>query len=88
MNPHETDLSTADVQQLIALIYNDWDAINPYAASYLYALDVNDCHELDDPVGNERRTSSSATSSRTPPHGAGRRLALSRRSCGAGSVAS
>ena len=27
--------------------------INPYAASYLHALDVNDCHELDDPVGNE-----------------------------------
>ena len=53
MNPNDTDLSTADVQQLIALIYSDWDAINPYAASYLHALDINDCHELEDPVGNE-----------------------------------
>ena len=53
MNPNQPDLSNADVQQLVALIYSDWDAINPSAATYLHALDVNDCHDLDDPVGNE-----------------------------------
>jgi hypothetical protein len=35
------------------VIYGDWTEINPSAATYLHALDVNDCYQLDDPVGNE-----------------------------------
>ncbi len=53
MTGDESDLTSADLQQLIALIYDDWETINPSAAAYLNALDVNDCHELNDRVGNE-----------------------------------
>ena len=51
--PDQLDLTTLDLQDLVAIVYADWGNVNPYAASYLNALDVNDCHELDDPVGNE-----------------------------------
>jgi hypothetical protein len=51
--PDQIDLTTVDLQDLVAMVYADWDRVNPYAASYLSALDVNDCHGLDDPVGNE-----------------------------------
>jgi hypothetical protein len=51
--PDHLDLSTVDLQDLVAMVYADWQHVNPYAASYLNALDVWDCHELDDPVGNE-----------------------------------
>ena len=51
--PDQLDLSTLDLQDLVAMVYADWDYVNPSAASYLDALDVWDCHELDDPVGNE-----------------------------------
>ena len=47
------DLATVDLQGLIAMVYAAWDNVNPYAASYLHALDVNDCHQLHDPVRNE-----------------------------------
>jgi hypothetical protein len=53
MSTDEVDLPSADLQQIVAIAYSDWDAIDPYLAVYLHALDVNDCHELDDPVGNE-----------------------------------
>jgi hypothetical protein len=49
----EQDLLQADLQQIVAVIFADWDRINASAASYLHALDVNDCRRLDDPVGNE-----------------------------------
>ncbi len=47
------DLRDVDLQHLVAMIYADWANINPSAAAYLHALDVNDCSALDDPVGNE-----------------------------------
>jgi hypothetical protein len=47
------ELAGADLQQIIAWVYADWDGINPSAAAYLHALDVNDCRQVDDPVGNE-----------------------------------
>lgn len=47
------ELATADLQRIVALIYSDWSDINASAATYLNALDVNDCRQLDDPVGNE-----------------------------------
>jgi hypothetical protein len=46
-------LATADLQRIVALIYGDWSDINASAATYLHALDINDCRELEDPVGNE-----------------------------------
>jgi hypothetical protein len=49
----DEDLRHADLQQIVGWIYADWQAVNPSAASYLHALDVNDCRELADPVGNE-----------------------------------
>jgi hypothetical protein len=51
--PDRIDLTALDLQDLVAMVYADWDHVNPYAASYLNAMDVNDCHQLDDPVGNE-----------------------------------
>jgi hypothetical protein len=51
--PDEHDLTALDLQDLVAIVYAEWNHVNPYAASYLNALDVNDCHELDDPVGNK-----------------------------------
>ncbi len=47
------DLRDVDLQHLVAMIYADWETINPSAAAYLHAIDVNDCSALDDPVGNE-----------------------------------
>lgn len=49
----DRDLGSLDVQQIVALVYDDWDDVHPSAATYLNALDVNDCRELADPVGNE-----------------------------------
>jgi hypothetical protein len=51
--PDQLDLASLDLRDLVAIVYADWDNVNPYAASYLHALAVNDCHELDDPVVNE-----------------------------------
>jgi hypothetical protein len=49
----DSDLREADLRELVAMIYADWDMIDPAAAAYLHAIDVNDCVDLDDPVGNE-----------------------------------
>jgi hypothetical protein len=51
--PDQIDLTTVDLQDLVAMVYAEWDHVNPHAASYLNALDVNDCHEFGDPVGDE-----------------------------------
>jgi len=47
------DLAAMDLQQLIAIVFDDWTAINPDAATYLQALDSHDCAALNDRVGNE-----------------------------------
>lgn len=60
--PDDTPISRIDSQQLVALVYADWDNIKPSAAAYLNALDVNGCHELGDLVGNETPRSRCAIS--------------------------
>lgn len=50
---HMASLEHADLQDLIAMTYSDWETMNPTAGAYLNALDVSDCHHLTDPVGSE-----------------------------------
>jgi hypothetical protein len=53
MNDARADLSEANLRQLVAIVFDDWDTISADAATYLYALDAHDCEVLSDPVGNE-----------------------------------
>jgi hypothetical protein len=53
MNPSANDLSRADLQHLVSVIYADWANIGPAAHAYLHAVDVSNCHDLDDRVGDE-----------------------------------
>jgi hypothetical protein len=46
----------AGLQQIVALIYNDWsDTVDPHAAQSINALAVHDCKTLDDPVETRPR---------------------------------
>jgi hypothetical protein len=53
MTSETPDLSTANVQHLISLIYADWDNVDSSAHAYLHAVDLSNCHDLDNPVGDE-----------------------------------